>query len=120
VQHSSGGAKGMSGPEKAVARGNALRSLKADAFPEIRFHATDVMAHEAGYRLSGTLTIRGVSQSMTVDLTTRDRGEQVEMSCEAAVVQTSFGIAPYSLMMGALKVADEVGVSFSATYATGP
>lgn len=119
VQHGAGGAKGMSGPEKAIARGNALRSLDSAAYPEIRFLAAQVTTSEAGYRLSGVLTIRGVAQALTVDLTTTRRGEQLQLSCEATVVQTDFGIAPYSLMMGSLKVADEVGVSFAATYPVG-
>ena len=37
-----GGVKGLSGPEKAVVRSNALKSLNAGRFPEIRF-STDAI-----------------------------------------------------------------------------
>jgi polyisoprenoid-binding protein YceI len=34
-----GGVKGLSGPEKTLVRSNALKSLSANKFPEIRFNA---------------------------------------------------------------------------------
>ncbi len=37
VLRGEGGVKGLSGPEKAVVRSNALKSLNASRFPEIRF-----------------------------------------------------------------------------------
>src|SRR5271154_4246859 len=42
VLRGEGGVKGLSGPEKAVVRSNALKSLNAGRFPEIRF-STDVI-----------------------------------------------------------------------------
>ena len=43
VLRGEGGVKGLSGPEKALVRSNALRSLSAGRFPEIRFTA-DVLS----------------------------------------------------------------------------
>lgn len=39
------------------------------------------------------------------------------MACDAVVSHHDFGVKPYSLMMGAMKVADEVAVSFHAEHA---
>jgi polyisoprenoid-binding protein YceI len=36
--------------------------------------------------------------------------------CEAAVRQSDFGIKPYSMLMGSMKVVDTVTVSFSAEH----
>ena len=39
------------------------------------------------------------------------------MSCRADVRQSEFGITPYSMLMGSMKVVDSVAVSFSADRA---
>ena len=41
------------------------------------------------------------------------------MSCEADVRQTEFGVKPYSMLMGAMKVVDTVTVVFSAVRNAG-
>lgn len=52
-----------------------------------------------------------------IDLHTEDLGDSWRMSSRAAVRQSDFGVKPYSLLMGSLKVANEVTVSFTATQA---
>ncbi|WP_346075947.1 YceI family protein [Gordonia cholesterolivorans] len=106
-----GGLTPMTGPERLVARANALKSLKSSAFPEIVFRAGGVSASGDGYRLSGDLTICGVTEPHTVDVAV----DGSTVSGQSAVTQTAFGIKPYSLMMGALKVADEVVVTLEAS-----
>jgi polyisoprenoid-binding protein YceI len=39
------------------------------------------------------------------------------MSSETAIRQSEFGVKPYSQLMGSLKVADDVTVSFTAQHA---
>jgi polyisoprenoid-binding protein YceI len=109
-----GGLKALSGPEKTLARSNALRALDADRFPQIRFHASDIDKVEGGYRLAGTLEIHGVTAEREVRLRVEDLGEAWRLSCEAAVRQSDFAIKPYSMLMGSVKVVDTVTVSFSA------
>ncbi|ALG86653.1 YceI family protein [Gordonia phthalatica] len=106
-----GGLTPMTAPERGVARLNALKSLKASKFGEITFTADDVTAADGGYRLVGTLTICGMSRPHTVEVTS----DGATVSGESPVRQTDFGVKPYSLMMGALKVADEVVVAVEAT-----
>ena len=38
------------------------------------------------------------------------------MSTQIAVTQSDFGVKPYSLLMGAVKVADEVTINFTAHH----
>ena len=43
VLRGEGGVTPLSGPEKILARSNALRTLDADSYPEIRFRAGEVL-----------------------------------------------------------------------------
>ncbi|MBX7435231.1 YceI family protein [Mycobacterium sp. Y57] len=112
-----GGVKGLSAAEKALARSNALKSLNAKRFPQISYHADDIVKTGDGYRLTGTLDIHGKSRDRVVDLRVEDLGPAWRMSCDAEVSHSEFGVKPYSMMMGAMKVADEVAVSFVAEHA---
>lgn len=114
VLRGEGGVKSLSGPEKALVRSNALKSLSANRFPNIRFISDVIEQTAAGYRLTGTLQIRGKSRQHVIDLRTEDLGDSWRMTVESTVRQSDFGIRPYSLLMGSLQVADEVTVSFSA------
>lgn len=117
VLRGEGGVKGLSGAEKTLVRSNALRALDVGRFPEIRFTADTIDKTDSGYRLMGALQIHGETQDREVDLNTDDLGDTWRLSAQAAVRQSDFGVKPYSLLMGSVKVADEVTVSFSAQRA---
>jgi polyisoprenoid-binding protein YceI len=117
VLRGDGGVKGLSGPEKALVKSNALKSLDAGRYPEIRFTADTVDKTGEGYRLTGKLRIRGKSRKHVIDLRTEDLGEAWQLSAESGVCQTEYGVKPYSLLMGSVRVADEVSVSFTAVHA---
>ncbi|MCG5432409.1 YceI family protein [Mycobacterium sp. MYCO198283] len=112
-----GGPLPLSAPERAVARSNALKSLQARRHPTVTFEAPQVDPTGDGYRLTGTLVIRGVERPHTVDVTVADEGDRWRLTSTSAVRQTEYGITPYSLVMGSVKVADVVSVEFSATRA---
>jgi polyisoprenoid-binding protein YceI len=117
VLRGKGGVKGLSGPEKALVRSNALKSLDAGRFPEIRFSARAIDKADDGYRLTGQLSVRGKSRDHVIALHTEDLGNAWRMSTESMVRQTDYGIKPYSLLMGSVQVADDVSVSFTAVHA---
>ena len=119
VLRGEGGVKGLSGPEKTLVRSNALKSLDAGRFPEIRFTAETIDKTEDGYRLTGKLHIRGKSREHVIDLRTQDLGDSWRISAESSVRQSDYGVKPYSLLMGSVRVADEVSVSFTAVHAKG-
>jgi len=112
-----GGLTPLTGPEKGVCRSNALKSLDAKKFPQIRFTADRISKTAGGYRLDGTVEIHGTSRPQSVDLAVTDAGDVLSLSARVGLAQTDFGVKPFSLMMGALKVADEVTIAFSATRA---
>ena len=117
VLRGEGGVKALSGPEKVLVKSNALKSLDAGRYPEIRFTADVIDRIDDGYRLTGTLQIRGKSRKHVIDLRTEDLGEAWRMSAESAVRQTDYGVKPYSMLMGSMQVADEVTVSFTSVHA---
>lgn len=114
VLRGDGGVKGLSGPEQALARSNALKSLSANRFPEIRFIADGIEKTADGYRLDGTLEIRNKTRAHVVDLRVDEEGDTWLLATESTVRQTDYGVKPYSMLLGSLQVADEVTVAFSA------
>lgn len=48
---------------------------------------------------------------------TEDLGDSWRMTTETTVRQSDYGVKPYSLLMGSVRVADDVAVSFAAVHA---
>ncbi len=114
VLRGEGGLKALSGPEKALARSNALSCFDVGKFGRIRFAADDVAATDRGYRLTGTLEIHGRQRPQVVDVTVD--GQRV--TATVPVRQSDFGMKPYSMFVGSMKVVDEVSVAFDARLPT--
>jgi polyisoprenoid-binding protein YceI len=114
VQRGEGGVTPLTGAEKAVARNNALKSLDAKRFPQIEFHADSITESGTGYLLAGPLTIHGVTKPVDVALALAVNGDQWQLSCQADIRQSDFGIKPFTMMMGTMKVDDVVRVAFGA------
>lgn len=111
-----GGVTPLTAPEKAVARLNALKTLEVKKYPEIRFTAEHISKTADGYRLTGPLEIHGTIRPRSVDLRVGDNGDSWAMALQSSVSQAEFGIKPYSLLMGSLRVADEVLVGFEGMH----
>lgn len=111
-----GGVTPLSGPEKGVARSNALKSLNAKKFPQVRFTTSEITKTADGYRMTGSVEIHGTPRPQVVDLAVEDRGDTWALSTRVPVIQSDFGVKPYSLLMGSMKVADEVTIAFNATH----
>ena len=113
-----GGLTPLTGAEKMVARSNALKSLRADKYPEIAYESTSISKSADGYRAEGTLTIDGQSRSHDLEFTAESDDGRWAVTAESVVSHREFGVKPYSLMMGALKVADEVRVVIDLSVTT--
>jgi len=119
VLRGEGGIKGLSEPEKGLVTSNAMKTLDAGRYPRIGFRSHDITATGTGYRLAGTLGIKGQSRDHVIDVRTEDLGDSWRMSAESVVRQSEFGVKPYSLLMGSLQVADDVTISFTAVHPKG-
>ncbi|WP_373692480.1 YceI family protein [[Mycobacterium] kokjensenii] len=119
VLQGDGGLTPLTPPEKSLIRSNALKCLGGDKHPLIRFACTRIEPTDDGYRLTGELEIRGRKRPhvLAVQAAQTDDCWQVDGSTE--VRHSDFGVRRYSMMMGAMQVADEVVVSLSATTGSG-
>ncbi|WP_231991978.1 YceI family protein [Mycobacterium sp. ACS4331] len=109
-----GGLTPLTGPEKLIVRANACKTLNAKRFPTIEFRAEQITGTPAGYHLRGPLTIHGVTNTIDVDVDVVDVDGVWQLGTRVAVSHKAFKIKPYSMAMGAMKVADIVTVEFSA------
>lgn len=78
------------------------------------------MQDPATARLSGHITIAGVSRPLAVDVAHERAGDHIiRARATAAITQSEFGIRPYSAMLGALRVRDMVEIRADLTVPTG-
>jgi polyisoprenoid-binding protein YceI len=117
VRSGEGGVTPLTGPEKTLARSNALKALDVKRFPQIAFDANDIRRISTGYRLAGAVQLHGTERECMVDLQVDERDDVWHMSGEVVLRQTDFGIKPYSMLMGAMRVTDAVTVQFTAERA---
>jgi polyisoprenoid-binding protein YceI len=106
VRSGSGGVTPLTPVDKQVILRNAAKTLDASRYPEVVFDGQVL----PGYLVSGELTIHGCTQPLETPITIADG----RASASIPVLQSDFGIKAYSLMLGQLKVADEVIVEIDA------
>lgn len=104
VVEGTGGLKPLSERDKREIAKTARELLDADRLPEARFVSASVTA--AGL-IRGDLTIRG--ETRTCELTVTDLGGG-RYRATGTVLQSRYGIRPYTAFFGALKLADPVAV----------
>jgi polyisoprenoid-binding protein YceI len=109
----SGGVKPLSdGDRKEIARNINDKALLTDKYPDITFRSTAISGHADTFTVAGDLTITGTTRSVSLAVTVGDGGQ---LAVRATVTQTQFGIKPYSAMLGALKISDQVEIHATLT-----
>ncbi|MDQ2727949.1 MAG: YceI family protein [Actinomycetota bacterium] len=107
VIDSSGGVKPLSDSDrKDIAKNINDKALQTKKYPDITFRTTAVSGGGAAYTVEGELTITGQTKPATLDVSI----DGTKVVVKGQVVQTEFGVKPYSAMMGALKIHDAVEV----------
>ncbi len=114
-----GGLKPLSDKDRASIRDNALQTMKAGQHPEVVFTGDHVTDTPDGYAFQGELSIAGTSRTLTVAVTVTDAGATWQLAAQTSVVQSEYGVKPYSQMMGALRVSDRVELRFEAAVPKG-
>ncbi len=105
-----GGVKPVSDKDRRSIKDNALKTLGADKNPGVTFTSTAVQKAGAGWSLLGDLQLNGVTKPLAVDVTIAGEGIGQRITGTARVTQTEHKISPYSGMLGALQVSDEVQI----------
>lgn len=102
----SGGVTPLTVVDKQVIRRNAAKTLDTSRYPEVAFTSTSLVMSGDEVEVEGELTIHGVTRPIHATVTIAGN----RATASIPVVQSDFGIKGYSLMLGQLKVADEVSV----------
>jgi polyisoprenoid-binding protein YceI len=103
VLEGTGGVKPLSDRDKREIAGNARKILAADRHPEARFVSTAITADS----VDGTLTLLGQEHPFRLGIT---RAGDKHFVAKGDVLQSDYGIKPYTAFFGALKLADRVAI----------
>ncbi|WP_084964825.1 YceI family protein [Thermoactinospora rubra] len=111
VREGTGGVKPLTGSDRQdIEKIIREKILHSDRHPAITFRSARVEGTAESFRVEGDLTIVGVTRPVTVQGSlSEDRARG-----SATVVQSRWGIRPYSAFFGALKLNDEVEVHVEA------
>jgi polyisoprenoid-binding protein YceI len=95
--------------------------LQADSFPEIVYECSRVTASGSGNTywaaLSGTLTLRGVTQPLPISAKVTVNGNSLKASGEFTLRQSVFGIAPVTAAGGTIRIKDDLKFNFEIAAA---
>ena len=89
--------------------------LESDRHPQITFVSTAVGGTVALPTVTGDLTIAGTTRSVSLRLAVHDGEGGVRVSGSTQIVQSDFGIKPYSALLGTLRVRDTVDLEVDIT-----
>ncbi|HJV09250.1 MAG TPA: YceI family protein [Acidimicrobiales bacterium] len=105
ILESVGGVMSLSDKDKGkIAKNMEEDVLQSNKFPELTFASTSVSGAAPNFNVAGNMTIRGTTRPVNVALNVN--GAQV--SAKTSISQKDFGIKPFSAMMGAIKLRDDV------------
>lgn len=108
VTAATGGARPVSEKDKRDIK-KSIAGLLGNG--SITFESMSVQpSGDSGARVLGNLSIAGQSRQISLDLTIEPNGTGARLKGRVPIVQSNFGVKPFTAMMGALKVKDEVDV----------
>jgi polyisoprenoid-binding protein YceI len=110
VQEGTGGMQALDDDDKA----NIEQTIDDEVLrrDQITFRSTEVAPAGDGLRVTGDLTLLGHTAPLALDVAVIDG----TLTAAGVVRQTDLGLKPYSALFGALKVADEVHLSLTASW----
>jgi polyisoprenoid-binding protein YceI len=112
VREGTGGVKPLTDADRAeITKTVREKILHTAEHPLITFRSTSVAGSPEAFVAEGDLTIMGETRPVTV----RARADDDRLSGGATVVQSEWGIKPYSAFFGALRLADPVEIAFDLT-----
>jgi hypothetical protein len=110
VREGTGGVKPLTEKDKADIRKAMGKQLRVDDQPMATFRSSSVRVEGERATVEGELSIAGQSHPLVLDVRRETDGT---ITGATQVVQSSWGIKPYSGFFGALKLRDAVDVEFS-------
>ena len=109
VRTGSGGARPLTDSDRRDIESTMRKVLPAGGSATATFRSARIIPSAAGGAIEGTLTLNGRSQPARLQVTNPAPGRY---RGAVPVVQSAFGIKPYTGFFGALKLRDEVAAEF--------
>lgn len=110
VREGVGGLKPLTDSDRAeIKKTMREKILRPAEHPVITFSSTDITGTPKSFVTTGDLTIMGATHPVTINAGLDDDGW---VRGSTTIVQSQWGIKPYSAFLGALRLADEVQVEF--------
>lgn len=91
---------------------NMQKMLDADTWPWVLLEVQLVDATANPSLANVSITLHGVTRSLTVPMALTTNGERVSVDGQFSVTQSDFGIVPFSALGGLMRVADEIDIQF--------
>jgi len=105
IVEAQGGMKSLSDKDrKDIGKNIDEKVLQTSKFPELTFQSTSVSGSEPSFNVAGNMTIVGNTRPVNVALTTSG----TDVMAKTTISQKDFGIKPFSAMLGAIKLRDDV------------
>ena len=108
VREGTGGVKPLTNADRAQITKTLGEVLHTAQHPTITFRSRRVEGSAGSFSVDGELTVMGVTRPVMV----QGRVTDGRVVGGATVVQSQWGIRPYSAFFGALKLSDEVKIDF--------
>ncbi len=96
---------------KKIAKNMEDDVLLSNKFPTLTFVSSSVAGAEPNFTAAGTMTIVGTSRPVNVAINVNG----TTVTAKATISQKDFGIKPFSAMMGAIKLRDDVDFELTVT-----
>lgn len=96
---------------------NMLKSIDAINFPFAQLHSSDCSAALSGKETKVVLTIHGVQQERQLAIALQQaQDNQLIVSGKFSILQTEFGIEPFSVFNGLIKVEDKLDLTYQLVF----
>jgi polyisoprenoid-binding protein YceI len=116
VREGTGGVKPLTDADRAqIKKTIREKVLQTARHPTITFRSTRVSGSAESFTVDGDLTIAGATWPVSVE----GRLADGRVQGSATVVQSRWGVRPYTGFFGALKLRDEVGIEFDVELTEG-
>lgn len=101
--------------DKEGTRKNMLRKevLDADTYPNVTVKSATIEGSLQAPRITARITLKNATKEVIVPASIVMNGDRLTASGEFDVLQTDFGIKPFSVALGALEVQDRLQVRFN-------
>jgi polyisoprenoid-binding protein YceI len=118
IREGRGGVKPLSDRDRRDIASTARKQLDASRYPEAAYTATGFTPDDAGGgAIDGTLKLHGQSRPLRLQVS---RTGERRYRATTTVIQSQFGIKPYSGMFGALKLRDDVDLEITVDLSSSP